>query len=52
MFFGIHMRTISQETLMNFTRYMCSEITLLPLLPHHPGANELNFPLCEMHSPL
>ena len=28
MFTGIHLRTISQEMLMNLTRNMCSEITL------------------------
>ena len=35
----IHLMVILQ-VFMNLIRYMCSEITLLKLLPHLPGANE------------
>ena len=39
-FCGIHMRAISQEIFMNFSRYKCSEITLLKLLLHVSWAND------------
>ena len=38
--YGIDLRAISQEMLMNLIRNMCSETTLLNLLPHLPGADE------------
>ena len=41
MFCGVHLRTISL-VLVNWISNMCSEITHLNLLPHVPGANELN----------
>ena len=37
-----NLRAISQEMLKNFLCHMCSEITLLNLLPHPPGGNEFN----------
>ena len=40
-FFGIHLRAMYQEFLMNLIRYICSEIILLKLLPHLPDANGL-----------
>ena len=39
--YGIPRRVISQEAFMNLIRHMCSEIILLKLPPHRPGAKEL-----------
>ena len=45
MFGGINLRAVLQEVLMNLIHNMCSEITLLKLLPYLPGGNELiSFP--------
>ena len=41
-FWGIHLRAISLKTLMNLICDICSEITLLELLPHLPRTKELN----------
>ena len=40
--FGIHLRAVSQELLINFRWNMCLEIALLKLLPHLSAVNELN----------
>ena len=40
-FCGIYMGAILHEVLMIFTHYMCSEITLLNLMPCLPGISEL-----------
>ena len=40
MFCGINMKAISQ-VLVNLIRNMCSEITLLKLLPHLRGADKV-----------
>ena len=40
-FCGIHLGAFNQEVLKNFSSNWCSEITLIKLLPHLPGANEL-----------
>ena len=37
---GMHLRTISQEVLMNLIHNMYAEITLLKGPPHLPGARE------------
>ena len=42
-FCGIHLRTISQDVPMNLIRYMSSKITVIKLLVHLPGANELRY---------
>ena len=39
--YGIHMRAISQEVLMNWICYMCLDITLSKLLSHLAGIIEL-----------
>ena len=44
-FYGIRLRAISQEAVMNLTQVhrvydMCLEITISKLLPHLPGANQ------------
>ena len=55
-YYGIHMRTILQKVFMNFSRNMCSEITLLESRTHLLETNELSFrsvytgSLCE-HAP-
>ena len=41
LFCGIHMGAINQEVLKNFSCNWCSEITLIKLLPHLPGDNDL-----------
>ena len=41
MFCGIYLRAILQEVLKNLISNICLEVTLLELLPHLPGANEL-----------
>ena len=38
---SIHLREILTVVLMNLIHHMCSEITLLKLLPNPPGANKL-----------
>ena len=38
---GIHLRSISQEMLMNLIHTIHSDTMLFRLLPHHPTANEL-----------
>ena len=40
-FCGIHLGAISQKVYMNLIHNICSEITLLELLPHLPQVNEL-----------
>ena len=42
-FGGIHLRAILQKVTMTLICNMCLEITLLKLLLHLPGANELTF---------
>ena len=45
-FCGIYLRAISQEVPTNLICNMSSEITLLKLLPHLPGTNELYLQYC------
>ena len=48
-FWGIHMRAIVQDALINLTRKISSEITFSKLLSHLPGAIELtHLPLDQM----
>ena len=42
--FDIHLRAIPQEVFVHLNRNMCSEIARLKILPHPPGAHELNQP--------
>ena len=42
-FCGIHFRAVSQEVLRNLIRNTYSKVTLLELLPHLTGPNELIF---------
>ena len=39
-FYGIYMRAVSQEALINLIQNMCSEIALLKLLPYFPGMSQ------------
>ena len=38
----IHLRAISHEVLLKLIHCICSEITLLIILPHFPGATKLS----------
>ena len=46
-----HLWLISQEVHMDFLSNMCSEITLLKLLLHVPGANELTGQVAQKVEP-